>query len=67
MHHSSSLSSIFRPVYRPAEAQELLGIKHTKFWQLVKCGALETRKLGRATLVTGESLQAFIANLPKAA
>ena len=53
-------------VYRPAEVQSALGIKNTKFWDLVKQGALETRKLGGATVVPAESLQAFVASLPKA-
>lgn len=54
-------------LYRPAEVQAVLSIKNTKFWQLVKEGLLETRKLGGATVVPAESLQAFVANLPKAA
>jgi hypothetical protein len=53
-------------LYRPAEVQAKLGIKNTKFWQLVKLGLLDTRKIGSATVVTAESLQAFVANLPKA-
>jgi hypothetical protein len=52
-------------VYRPAEAQAALGIKNTLFWQLVKEGKLEARKIGAATVITAESLQAFVANLPK--
>ncbi|MDE2318950.1 MAG: helix-turn-helix domain-containing protein [Rhodospirillales bacterium] len=52
--------------YRPAEVQAALGIKHSKFWELVKAGKLESRKLGSATVVPAESLRDFIANLPKA-
>lgn len=52
-------------VYRPAEVQSALGIKNTKFWDLVKKGLLETRKLGGATVVPAESLQRFVASLPK--
>jgi hypothetical protein len=54
-------------LYRPDEAQSALGIGHSKFWQLVKTGALETRKIGRATVVPAASLRDFAANLPKAA
>jgi excisionase family DNA binding protein len=56
-----------KALYRPAEAQKLLGIKNTKFYALVKEGALECRKLGGATVVPAESLKRFIENLPKAA
>ncbi|GAN79027.1 MerR family transcriptional regulator [Acidocella aminolytica] len=52
-------------LHRPAEVQNALGIKHSKFWELVKSGSFETRKIGRATLVTNESLKAFVASLPK--
>lgn len=52
--------------YRPAEVQAALGIKNTAFWGLVKTGQLETRKIGRATIIPAESLHQFVANLPKA-
>jgi hypothetical protein len=32
----------------------------------VKAGLLETRKIGSATVVTAESLRAFVESLPKA-
>lgn len=51
-------------VYRPAEAQEALGIKNTKFWALVKAGEIETRRMGGATVVPAESLQRFVDGLP---
>ena len=51
-------------VYRPAEVQATLGIKNTKFWQLVKSGALETRRLGGCTVVPADSLHRFVASLP---
>ncbi|WP_234731075.1 helix-turn-helix domain-containing protein [Acidocella facilis] len=51
-------------VYRPREAQAALGIKGTKFWALVKAGALETRKMGGATVVPAESLRRFVDGLP---
>ncbi len=52
-------------MYRPNEAQAALGIKNTKFWALVKAGELETRKIGKATVVPSESLKKFIENLPR--
>lgn len=54
-------------VYRPREAQEALGIKNSKFWELVKEGRLETRKLGAATVIPAESLRLFVDSLPRAA
>ena len=45
--------------YRPAEAQTSLGIGHSLFWQKVKSGEIETRKIGRATVIPAASLKAF--------
>lgn len=53
-------------LYRPAEAQSALGIKHSKFWLLVKDGAFDMRKMGNATFVTAESLKRFAESLAKA-
>lgn len=67
-YHGSTCNpeTLIKIFYRPAEVQKLLSIKNTKFWSLVKTGKIETRKLGRATLIPAESLQKFVANLPKA-
>jgi hypothetical protein len=53
-------------LYRPAEVQAALAIGHSKFWSLVKSGALECRKIGTATVISAESLRAFVDGLPKA-
>lgn len=46
-------------------AQHLLGVRNTKFWQLVKAGAVETVKLGDRTMVRYASLERLAE--PKAA
>lgn len=53
-------------LYRPAEAQAALGIKHSKFWMLVKAGSFDIRKMGNTTFVTAESLRRFADSLAKA-
>ena len=53
-------------LYRPSEVMTLLGIGSTKFWGLVKEGKLESRKIGRATVIPAESVKTFINALPKA-
>lgn len=52
-------------LYRPTEVQAALGIGHSTFWKLIKEQRLETRKIGSATVVPAESLEQFIASLPK--
>ena len=54
-------------LYRPREAQAALGVKHSKFWELMKAGTFDVRKLGRSTFITAESLRRFAENLPKSA
>ncbi len=49
-----------RRLYRPSEAWHLIGVGPTKFWALVKSGALKTHKIGRATVIPAESIDAFI-------
>ena len=53
-------------LYRPTEAQAALGIKRTKFYDLVKAGDLELRRMGGCTVVPAESLRAYVASLPPA-
>ncbi|GBQ07980.1 hypothetical protein [Acidiphilium acidophilum] len=53
-------------LYRPAEAQSALGIKHSKFWLLAKEGAFDLRKMGKSTFVTADSLKKFAESLAKA-
>lgn len=60
------MGNISDPIfYRPKHARALLGIGNTKFWQLIKAGKLEARKLGSATVITAKSLHDFAEKLPK--
>lgn len=55
---------MIQELYRPAEVQAILKIKHSTFWRLVKDGKIETRKLGRATVIPADSIKQFIEGLP---
>ena len=46
-------------------AQQMLGIRNTKFWALVKAGEIETVSLGTRTMVRYASLERIAQ--PKAA
>jgi hypothetical protein len=52
--------------YRLDDARRLLGLGATKIYELIGTGVLDARKAGTRTLITGESLRHYIANLPKA-
>ncbi len=52
--------------YRVDEARRTLGLGTTKVYELIGAGMLDARKAGNRTLITGESLRAYVASLPKA-
>ena len=52
--------------YRIDDARRMLGLGTTKLYELIGAGALDARKCGARTLITGESLRAYAAALPKA-
>jgi hypothetical protein len=55
-----------RPLNSITYTRMLLGdLGPTKIYELIKLGLLDARKLGNQTRITGESIKAFIAALPK--
>ncbi len=52
--------------YRIPDAGRLTGLGATKLYELIGRGVLDARKAGSRTLITGESLRAYVASLPKA-
>jgi hypothetical protein len=55
-----------RPLNSITYTRMLLGdLGPTKTYELIKLGLLDARKLGSQTRITGESIKAFIASLPK--
>lgn len=53
-------------VYRIDDACRNLGLGTTRVYELISAGVLDARKSGSRTLITGESLRAYLASLPKA-
>jgi hypothetical protein len=52
--------------YRIDDARRTLGLGTTRVYELIGAGVLDARKSGGRTLITGESLRAYLASLPKA-
>ena len=52
--------------YRIEDARRCLGLGTTKLYELIGTGALDARKAGGRTLITAESLRAYLASLPRA-
>ena len=52
--------------YRIDDARRILGLGTTKIYELIGQNLLDARKAGARTLITGESLRAYVASLPKA-
>ena len=45
------------------EARHALGVGRTKFYELIKVGALKTVKIGRSRKITPEAIDALVASL----
>jgi excisionase family DNA binding protein len=54
-----------RALYSPRETEAILGISHASLYRLIAAGRLDARKLGSKTLITAESVERLIAELPK--
>ena len=52
--------------YRIPDASRITGLGATKLYELIGQGVLDARKAGSRTLLTAESLNRYIASLPKA-
>ena len=50
-------------LYRASEARAKIGCGVTKFYELVNNGALDARRFGRRTYITGASLEKFVETL----
>jgi len=53
-------------LYRIDDTKRATGHGVTKIYELIGAGILDARKAGGRTLITGESLRRYVANLPKA-
>ena len=53
-----------RKAYSLREVGGLINTGQTKLFELIKCGQLKTRKLGRKRLVLDADLEEFLATLP---
>jgi excisionase family DNA binding protein len=54
-----------RVLYSPKETEEILAVSHATCYRLIAAGKLDARKLGGKTLITAESIERLIAELPK--
>lgn len=50
--------------YRIDEAVAATGIGRTSLYEMIKAGALKTRKIGRRTLIERDELERALRNLP---
>jgi excisionase family DNA binding protein len=55
-----------RALYSPKETEALLGISHATCYRLIAAGKLDARKLGAKTLITADSIERLLTELPPA-
>jgi predicted site-specific integrase-resolvase len=56
----------YRALYSPRETEAIIGVSHATLYRLINAGRLDARKIDGKTVITNESIQEFIAGLPKA-
>lgn len=55
-----------RELHSPRETERILSISHAGLYRLLAAGKLDARKIGNKTVITRQSIDAFIASLPAA-
>jgi len=55
-----------RALYSPKETEAILNVSHATCYRLIASGRLDARKLGGKTLITAESIERLVTELPKA-
>jgi hypothetical protein len=61
----TSLSIPPRALYSPRETESILGISHASLYRLIGAGRLDARKLGGKTLITADSIERLVSEMPK--
>jgi excisionase family DNA binding protein len=54
-----------RALYSPKETESILSISHATCYRLIAAGRLDARKIGGKTVITRESIERLIAELPR--
>jgi excisionase family DNA binding protein len=62
---SASSPLLVRVFYSPKETETILNASHATCYRLIAAGKLDARKLGGKTLITAESIERLVAELPK--
>jgi predicted DNA-binding transcriptional regulator AlpA len=54
-----------RALYSPKETEAILGISHATLYRLIAAGRLDARKIDGKTVIIAQSIDTFLASLPK--
>lgn len=54
-----------RQLYSPREAEHILSVSHATLYRLINAGRLDARKIDNKTVITAQSIDTFLASLPK--
>jgi excisionase family DNA binding protein len=61
----ASNSAPGRVLYSPKEIEGILSVSHATCYRLIAAGKLDARKLGGKRLITAESIERLVTELPK--
>jgi excisionase family DNA binding protein len=62
-HESGAIAA--RYLYSIRETRTLLSVSHAQLYRLINAGRLDARKIGSRTLIPAESIEQFLAGLPR--
>jgi predicted site-specific integrase-resolvase len=54
-----------RELYSPREVEQILGVSHATLYRLIAAGRLDARKLDAKTVITANSIERLVAELPR--
>jgi hypothetical protein len=54
-----------RQLYSPRDAEHILSVSHATLYRLIAAGRLDARKIDGKTVITAQSIETFLASLPK--
>jgi predicted site-specific integrase-resolvase len=52
-------------LYSPREVEQILGVSHATLYRLIAAGRLDARKLDAKTVITANSIERLVAELPR--
>ncbi len=61
----AATATMGRALYSPRETEQILGVSHATLYRLIAARRLDARKLDAKTVITAQSIERLLAELPR--